>query len=48
MALSCCADGPGSIPAVGKSKTKNIQMFFLPLGIRWKVKEMEPDTICMI
>ena len=35
-ALAFYADGPGSIPAVSKSKTKrNIQMVFLPLGIWW-------------
>ena len=43
-ALACCAGGPGSIPAVGKSIVCNIQMVFLPLGIRWQDKIMEPDT----
>ena len=31
--LACGADGPGLIPAIGK--TSAIQKVFLPLGIRW-------------
>ena len=39
-AVAYCAGGPGLIPAVGKSKSRNIQMIF-----RQKVVgKMEPDT----
>ena len=34
-ARACCAGDPGSIPTVGKLQNNcNIQMVFLPLGIR--------------
>ena len=33
-AFACCAGGPGLIPVAAKAMC-NIQMVFLPLGIRW-------------
>ena len=41
-ALTCCAGGPGLIPAVDKSKNCNILMVFPPYMVVGR--KMEPDT----
>ena len=41
--LTCCAGGPGSIPAISKSKKVVIFRCFF-LGIKWYVEKMEADT----
>ena len=48
-ALAFYADGPGSIPAVSKSKTKvQYSDGFTPSRYKVVGEKMEPDTICVI
>ena len=35
-------------PSLPIAKKCNVHIVFLPLGRRWQVTEMDPDTICVI